>query len=107
MSQFILLQSYVGCSDYFYDVTCSGHRLEIAEIKQRNLVDDRTLRRHKQSSYSCEWFEVNPGDWIEIRIIGEDYGEANMHVQFTIPDKGLDNPPQSLDDERTCILASP
>lgn len=99
MPQYILLQSYLGLSDYVYIAKCSGRRLDLPEVKQLELTDDQALRRHERSSYTQEWFEIHPGDWIEVEIIGEDYGEKNLHVRFTIPEKGLENPPQKLDTE--------
>ena len=44
---------------------------EFSFEQQLGLVDDDAIRRHKQSSYSQEWFEINPGDRIAIRV-GED-----------------------------------
>jgi hypothetical protein len=101
MPQHILLQSFIGPSDYVYIVTCSGRPLDLTEAKQAGLTDDQTLRRHKKSEYTHEWFEVNPGDWIEVELIGEEFDEENLHARFTVPENGLADPPQKLDDERT------
>jgi hypothetical protein len=54
MSQIILVGSYCGLSDYTFEVTVSGRRLNMSELKQLGLVDDDAIRRHKQSNHSCE-----------------------------------------------------
>ncbi len=94
MNQIILVDSYCGLSDYTFEVTVSGRRLNMSEVKQLGLVDDDAIRRHKQSSYSQEWFEINPGDRIAIRV-GEDEIEE---LEFEIPTTPLTIIPQKLDD---------
>jgi hypothetical protein len=54
MSQFILLQTYVGSSDFTYIATCNGRQLSLEEALTADLVDKSTLRRHEQSSYTCD-----------------------------------------------------
>lgn len=94
MSQIILVGSYCGLSIYTFEVTVSGRPLDMSEVKQCGLVNDDAIRRHRQSSYSQEWFEVNVGDRISVRV-GEDEIEE---MEFEIPPTPLTVIPQKLDD---------
>lgn len=101
MSQFILLQTYVGSSDFTYIAACNGRQLSLEEAQAADLVDKSALQRHAQSSYTSEWFEVEPGDQVFLTI-QEDEGrfEERATLTFTVPPQGLNNPPTSLDDDR-------
>ena len=94
MSQIILVGSYCGLSDYTFEVTVGGRRLNMREVRHYGLVDDDAIRRHNQSSYSQEWFEVNASDRITVRV-GEDEIEE---MEFEIPETPLTVIPQKLDD---------
>lgn len=102
MSQIILVGSYCGCSDYTFLVTVSGRRLDMSEVRQLGLVNDDAIRRHRLSSYSKEWFEVNAGDRITIQV-GEDEVEE---MEFEIPLTPLIVVPQKLDDRFKIDLLS-
>lgn len=94
MSQIILVGSYCGCSDYTFEITVNGRHLSMSEVRQRGLVDDDAIRRHKQSSYSQEWYEINPGNRITVRV-----GEAKIEeMVFEIPLTPFTVVPQKLDD---------
>lgn len=94
MNQIILVGSYCGSSGYTLEVKVSGRPLDMSEVRQRGLVDDDAICRHRDSSYSQEWFEVSPGDRIIIRV-GEDEIEE---MEFEIPSTSLAVIPQKLDD---------
>lgn len=94
MSYIILIGSYCGLSGYTFEVTVSSRRLPMSEVRHLGLVDDDALLRHKQSSYSQEWFEVSAGDRITVWV-GEDDIEE---MEFEIPTTPLTVIPQKLDD---------
>ncbi len=102
MSQIILVGSYCGPSDYTFEVKVSGRPLNMSEVRQCGLVDDDAIRRHKQSSYSQEWFEVSAGDRISVRVGGDEIQE----MEFEIPAPPLAVIPQRLDDGFTIDLLS-
>lgn len=105
MREYVLLQSYVGSSSFTYDATCNGRRLETAEAKQLELVDDDSLARHKQSSYLSVWYEVQPGSEIRVAIWDDDSSDTSFEelteLVYIVPESCLVNPPTSLDDDRT------
>src|SRR5690349_5596622 len=98
MKQHILIQSYCGLSDFSFDVACTGRKLNLEEALRLNLTNQGELQRHEQSDYSADWYEINPGDQIEVHRLDDD-GEKN--VSFSIPPDGLSDPPVSLDDPRS------
>jgi len=97
MKQFILLQSYVGSSDFTYEVTCTGRILGLDEAQELVLTNRDQLVRHARSSYVAAWYEITTNDQIEV-VLQDD--ERNEHMVFIVPEDGLPNPPVSLDDER-------
>ena len=102
MSQYILLQSYLGASHYFYDVTSNGEPISRAKAMELGFVTKADFDRHKRSDYGPEWYIVNPGDRITVSILDDTQEEIfDETMVFIVPEAGLPNPPVSLDDERT------
>lgn len=101
MSQVILLSSYAGLSDYQDDVTCTGPVLDWETVVKLELSDNSTWERHRRSSWCYDWYEVSPDDQITLLVYDGDHPENNCHLQFTVPEAGLIDPPQSLDDSRS------
>ncbi len=97
MSSIILLGTYIGLSDFVFDVKCNGLPLEESEAQKIGLINDDTIRRHSQSNYTRDWYKVNPGDQIEIRWRDD---EHDIKTTFIIPERLVD-PPQNPDDEKT------
>jgi hypothetical protein len=97
MKQSILLQSYIGPSDFTYEVTCTGRILGLDEAHERGFTDRETMRRHARSSYTAAWYEISAHDEIVVEIRDDDRDERMV---FSVPEVGLPNPPVSLDDER-------
>jgi len=98
MKQFILLQTYVGPSDFTYEVTCSGRILGLDQVLALGLTTQEELRLHAASSYTAEWYEISPGDKIEVFFVDDERHERNV---FLVPRDGLSDPPVKLGDERT------
>ncbi|OHB20980.1 MAG: hypothetical protein A2666_00505 [Parcubacteria group bacterium RIFCSPHIGHO2_01_FULL_47_10b] len=98
MKQFILLQSYIGSSDFTYEVTCTGRILGLDEAHERGFTNRETMKRHARSSYTAAWYEIKAHDQIEVELRND---EGDEHAVFIVPEAGLPNPPVSLDDERT------
>jgi hypothetical protein len=88
--QIILVGSYIGLSDYVYDVTCTGRRLSITEAAGKGLFNQKAFKGNK-IDYAFEWYEVNAGDRIQIHIADDD--DSPHTVTFIVPDTGLPNPP--------------
>lgn len=97
MQQFILLQSYIGPSDFTYEVICTGRILGLDEVYELGFTDRETMKRHARSSYTAAWYEIKANDRIEVEINDE---ERNEHIVFYIPETGLLSPPVNLDDQR-------
>ena len=97
MRNIILLQSYVGRSTgYIFSARSNGRYLSIEEVKKLGLVDEDTLRRNKGSDWTCVWYEVNPGDRIEVIFFDENTG-IDVDSTFLVPEQGLEDPPQKIE----------
>lgn len=90
----ILLETYVGCSDFRFETYCTGRKLEAAELREKELLTEDILRRHSRSSYVPEWYEVKEGD--QIRVVRWD-DDGQIDETFVVP-ANLPDSPQSLDD---------
>jgi len=97
MSQYILLNSYFGCSDYTFNVECSGRYLDKNEVLSQKLVTSDQLRRHKESDYTKEWYEVNPSDTITVEHFYDDEPQINRKRIFRVPQSGMPSPNTNLD----------
>lgn len=95
--QYILLQSYIGSSNFTYEVTCTGRILGLGEALALRLTNQDELRRHARSSYTAAWYEISAHDRIDIRIEDDN---GNQDIIFFVPEGGLPNPPVNLFDER-------
>lgn len=83
---------------FAFDVECSGRLLTREEALQKGLTNNNQLRRYKRSSYSQEWYEVNPGDTITVDY--DDFGEDNLPngiFIFNVPKDGMKLPNADLD----------
>ena len=90
----ILLETYIGCSDFRFEPSCTGRKLEEAELREKGFISDQILRFNSKSSYAPEWYEVKEGD--QIRIVRWD-DEGKIDETFIVP-ATLPDPPQHLDD---------
>src|SRR3989344_967282 len=90
----ILLETYVGSSGFQFETSCTGRRLEEAELRERGFISDQLLRLNKQSNYVPAWYEVKGGD--EIRVVWK-YDRVDIDETFIVPYE-LPDPPQRLDD---------
>ena len=96
-SSVILFESYAGSSSGFiFRVSCNGRRLSLEEVKKLGFVSDETLKRHKQSDWGFDWYEVHPGDQITVMSFDENTGD-DLDTVFVVPASGLEKPPQDLD----------
>lgn len=95
--QYILLQTYMGPSDFTYAVAMVGRKLTIDEAIELGLTNRNELDRNKRSAYIAEWYEIKPGDEITIEYQDD---ETKKSWAFTVLETGLPEPPVSLDDER-------
>lgn len=89
----ILLETYVGCSDFRFEPSCTGRKVEEEELRERGIISDDILRRCERSSYISDWYDVNEGD--TIRIIRWD-DDGNIDETFVVP-ADLPDPPQRPD----------
>lgn len=90
----ILLETYNGSSDFVFETFCTGRKLDRAELYSLGLLTDDIVRRHEQSDYVWEWFELKEGD--TIRIVHRD-DDQDFDETFVVP-SDLPDPPQKLDD---------
>lgn len=90
----ILLETYVGLSDFSFEPTCTGRRLGRVELEKLGFVSEEVLRANKHSSYVPEWYEIKEGDQIRIRRVDD---EGALDETFVVPSE-LPDPPQRLDD---------
>lgn len=90
----ILLETYVGCSDFVFQPTCTGRKIEQSELRELGLISDKILKRNEKSSYFPDWYEVKEGDRIRIQKSDD---EGDLDVIFVVP-SDLPNLPQKLDD---------
>lgn len=97
MKQIILLNSYVGLSDFTFDVICFGRRLDFEEALAKGLATKDQVRRHAASDYTREWYEVAPGDTIVIEHYYDDEPKVNRKRTFRVPQSGMSSPNTSLD----------
>jgi hypothetical protein len=95
MGQVILVGSYVGFSGYQFHVEVTGRPLSLDEVKQLGFVNDDELRRHEESSYTKEWFEIKPGDIITVSEMDDNKDQTLI---FEVPEVPLPELPQRLDD---------
>jgi len=98
-AQYILLQTYLGASDFFYTVTCDGESISQSDATLLGFATGADFYRHKNSDYDATWFKIVPGTQITVSIADD---ERDQHFTFVVPEKGLPNPPVTLDDERGC-----
>ncbi len=97
MKQIILLNSYAGPSDFIFNTECSGRRLSRGEVCEKDLVTQDQIRRHSESDYTKEWYEVAPGDTIVIEHYYDEEPKVNRKRVFRVPESGTLNPNISLD----------
>lgn len=71
MDQIIVLNTYIGSSDFTFRATCTGRRLTNEEVLKKGFVTEDIKRRHKDSSYVYEWYEIKPTDKITLRHVSE------------------------------------
>ncbi len=90
MRTIILLEEYVGSSDFAFKPSCTGRLLDKKEVWERKLMTDDLVRRTERSSYISEWYEVEEGDQINIIRVN---GDEELDETFIVP-KELPNPPQ-------------
>ncbi len=97
MSQAILLWTYAGHSSYVYSakVLSGGAHIPHEEAIRRGLCTTAELERHSKSDYLNHWYDLEPGDQIEIEV---DDGEDYEKTIFEIPEAPLPSPPQKLAD---------
>lgn len=95
MTQVILLENYQGLSDFILEVECTGSRLSIDQALEKSLVTEEQLKRHEKSSYSKEWWQVDPGDQIILTI---DDGSDRIEHIFIVPEEGMLRPNTNLDE---------
>lgn len=94
LSQIIFLNTYVGLSDFTFEVTSSGRQLTREEIAAKGLFTADMQRRHKGSSYVYQWCEVNPGDTFTVTHISDDVRHQTV---LRVPGGGMKNPNASVD----------
>lgn len=92
--QIILVSTYVGCSDFVFEVECSGKCLSRLEVLERGLLTQDQKRRHKDSAYVYAWYQVFPGDTISIKHCSDDFSHQ---VTFRVPENGMENPNSNID----------
>ena len=90
----ILLETYVGGSDFRFETSCTGRKLEDTELREQGFISDAILCRNERSSYVPEWYEVKEGD--QIRVVRSD-DDGTIDETFIVP-ADLRDPPQRLDD---------
>lgn len=94
MGQIILLNSYIGLSDFAFEVTSSGRQLTREEIIAKDLLTNDMQRRHKESSYKHVWYEVGPGDTFTVTHISDDVRHRTV---LKVPNDGMKSPNVSVD----------
>lgn len=97
MKQIILLNSYAGPSDFTFNAECSGRRLSREEVFEKGLVTEDQIRRHSESDYTKEWYEVAPGDTIVIEHYYDEEPKVNRKRVFRVSESGMPNPNTNLD----------
>ena len=90
----ILLETYIGSSDFCFVTTCTGRQLGEAELRERGFISNQILRCNERSSYAAGWYEVQEGD--QIRVVRSD-DKGVIDETFIVP-PCLSDPPQRLDD---------
>jgi hypothetical protein len=98
MKQIILLNTYVGLSDFTFEVTSTGRELNQEEVLAKGLFTKDMQRRHKESSYVYQWYEVSPGDTFTIVHISDDVSRQTV---LRVPASSMRNPNTSVDDLNT------
>lgn len=97
MNQIILLNTYIGLSDFTFEVNCSGRQLTDDEVTAKSLFTPQMQRRHKIFSYAYQWYEVNPGDTFTITHISDDVRQQTV---LRVPATGMDAPNSNVDNFR-------
>ena len=92
----ILLQTYCGLSDFTFEPSCTGRKLEEQELREKGFLSDKILRLNADSSYVTDWYEVKEGDQIRIQRRDDD---GQIDETFIVP-INLPDPPQRLDDHQ-------
>jgi len=92
----ILLETGWSPSGFRFETSCTGRRLQEAELRERGFISDDILRRYDRSIYTPTWFEVKEGD--QIRVVREDDDE-DIDVTFIVP-AILPDPPVDLFDKQ-------
>ncbi|KKR07722.1 MAG: hypothetical protein UT32_C0007G0010 [Parcubacteria group bacterium GW2011_GWC2_39_14] len=95
MKQLILLQSYVGLSDFEYVVTCTGRLLRLEEVLRLELTTPVVLSANARSSYTATWYEIDTGDLIHVESRSDD---GDVDLLFEVPVEGIPNPPVAFSD---------
>ena len=95
MKQLILLQSYVGPSDFEYVVTCTGRLLSLDEVIRLGLTTTEILKANARSSYTATWYEIDTGDLIHVESKSDD---GDVNIVFEVPLEGIPNPPVAFSD---------
>jgi len=93
--QFILLQTYLGASNYFYEVKCDGESITRQEAIDLGFVTETDFNKHASSDYGPVWYKIEPGNKISIEIIDGDHCD---NYYFLVPKTGLPSPPIRLSD---------
>jgi len=98
MKQIIILQSYVGLSDFEYNVTCTGRLLDMEEVLRLGLTTIAILKANALSSYTAGWYEIDTGDLIHVQSKSDD---GDVDLLFEVPPEGIPNPPVAFSDIHT------
>lgn len=94
MNQIILINTYVGLSDFTFEVGSSGRQLTHEEVTEKGLFTTEMQRRHRNSSYAYQWYEVNPGDIFTITHLSDDVRQQTV---LRVPATGMDGPNSNVD----------
>lgn len=94
---FFLLRTYSGLSIFTFERFCTGRKLQVKGIRERDLIIEDISRRHSRDNYVHEWFEVKEGDQIRVVRMNDDDSDINQTFIVTVD---LPEPPFELDDKK-------